>query len=135
MNADRLKHLELIQQIITRMAGNSFLLKGWSVTLLSALLAIAAGNEIYQIVIVAFLPCLMFWFLDGYFLRQERLYRRLWDEVRKQPAQATDFSMDTSALASQEQAWLRVCVSRTLLLFHGTLVLVLAAVALWTYCQ
>jgi hypothetical protein len=34
------KHLELIQAVISRMAGNSFLLKGWSVTLAAALLAL-----------------------------------------------------------------------------------------------
>jgi len=36
MNEDQRKHLELIQGVITRMAGNSFLIRGWSVTLVSA---------------------------------------------------------------------------------------------------
>ena len=31
VNVDRVKHLELIQAIVTRMAGNSFLIKGWTV--------------------------------------------------------------------------------------------------------
>ncbi|MEN9503463.1 MAG: hypothetical protein RI964_2748 [Pseudomonadota bacterium] len=41
MHPDRLKHLEMLQQVITRMASNSFLIKGWSITLISALLAFA----------------------------------------------------------------------------------------------
>jgi hypothetical protein len=77
----RLKHLEIVQQAITRMAGNSFFLKGWSVTLLSALLAIAVKDSLYLMIWIAFVPVSMFWILDGYFLRQERLYRKLWDHV------------------------------------------------------
>jgi len=33
----KLKHLEMIQDVIKRMASNSFLLKGWSLTLVVAL--------------------------------------------------------------------------------------------------
>ena len=38
----RVQHLELIQGVIGRMGQNSFLLKGWSVTLVTALIALAA---------------------------------------------------------------------------------------------
>jgi len=41
----KLKHLEMIQGIINRMAGNFFLLKGWCITLISALFALAANNS------------------------------------------------------------------------------------------
>ena len=34
----KIKHLEMIQAVIVRMGNNSFLLKGWSVTLISAYL-------------------------------------------------------------------------------------------------
>ncbi len=78
----KLKHLEMIQAVVNRMASNSFLLKGWSVTLVSALLALAAANSDRRFVFVAVLPLLMFWLLDAYFLRQERLFRKLYDKVR-----------------------------------------------------
>ncbi len=52
----RLKHLEIVQQVITRMAGNSFFLKGWSVTLLSAILAIAVKDGLHRMIWIAFLP-------------------------------------------------------------------------------
>ncbi len=38
----KLKHLEMIQGVVNRMASNSFQLKGWSVVLVSALFALAA---------------------------------------------------------------------------------------------
>ena len=75
---DKLKHLEFIQTAINRMSANSFLLKGWSVTLVAALFALAAKDANPKYVIVAYLPVLIFWFIDGYFLFQERLFRALY---------------------------------------------------------
>lgn len=96
MNANRLKHLEMLQQVITRMANNSFLIKGWSITLVSALLAFAAKDEIHIMAWIALLPCVAFWILDAYFLRQERLFRKLYDHCRlHQPSTPSDFSMNT----------------------------------------
>ena len=62
------KHLELIQGIINRMAGNSFLLKGWSVTLVSAVFALSAKDANHAYFSIAYFPVIMFWILDGYFL-------------------------------------------------------------------
>ena len=79
---DRATYLELIQGVISRMAGNSFLLKGWSVTLAAALLAVAANEARARFSAVALLPAFAFWGLDAYYLRQERLFRCLFDHVR-----------------------------------------------------
>lgn len=127
IDAGRLKHLELIQKVITRMANNSFLLKGWSVTILSAILAIAASKDgLRQIVWIGFLPAVMFWLLDGYFLRQERLYRKLWDRIRAGNQEGeTDFSMDTAVVDLDVDLWVQVCLTKTLGLFHGALVIVI----------
>jgi hypothetical protein len=64
----------------------------------------------------------MFWGLDGYFLRQERLFRKLYDRHRTKDSNI-DFSMDTSTVDSQGEGWFKVCRSRTLLTFHGVLVI------------
>ena len=40
----KIAYLQMIQAVIARMAGNSFLIKGWSVTLVAALFALAAAN-------------------------------------------------------------------------------------------
>jgi hypothetical protein len=133
IDAGRLKHLEIVQQVITRMASNSFFLKGWSVTLLSAILAIAVKDGLYRMIWIGFLPVMMFWMLDGYFLRQERLYRKLWDRIRAEDQDTpSDFSMDTSPVASQVASWLEVSFSKTLLVFHGTLLVVLVVVLIAT---
>ena len=79
----KLAHLEMIQAVVTRMASNSFHVKGWSVTLVVALFALAAVDDVNELfVYLAYFPTLMFWALDAYFLREERLFRKLYDHVR-----------------------------------------------------
>lgn len=136
INSGRLKHLEMLQQIITRMASNSFLVKGWSVTLLSAILVMTAKDKVYAMGWVAVIPVVAFWVIDGFFLRQERLFRKLFDRYRCQPQDIpTDFSMDTSAVANEVGAWGKVMVSKTLLIFHGGLAMVLGIVLLLSQCK
>ena len=78
----KIKHLEMIQGIVNRLAQNSFQLKGWSVILVSAMFALAANNTNNIFIYLAYFPAFAFWILDGYFLWQERLYRKLYDHVR-----------------------------------------------------
>ena len=89
----KLKHLEFIQGIITRLSTNSFLLKGWSVVLVSALFALSAADSRTVFALIAFVPALVFWGLDGFFLWNEKLYRNLYDHVRQQENQDIDFSL------------------------------------------
>lgn len=116
---NKIAHLKLIQSVISRMARNSFLIKGWSVTLVSALLALSANKMNINFVYLAYFPVLMFWLLDGYFLRQELLFRKLYDAVRVSPEDAVDFSMDTRKVEDQVENWFCVCRSNTLAIFHG----------------
>lgn len=128
--ADKMEaHLSMIQGVVNRLAQSSFLLKGWSVVLVSALLAFAAASSEEAILVVAFLPALAFWGLDGYFLWQERLYRALYDFVRTQEEADLDYELDTRAvpgLGSQHR-WLNAVSSRTLLVFHGAILATIVA--------
>lgn len=110
----------MIQGIINRMSVNSFLLKGWSVVLVSALFALAAGDSQALFVYLAYFPAVAFWILDGYFLWQERLFRKLYDRVRAIAESDVDFSMDTSTVHADDGGWFTVIFSQTLLIFHGT---------------
>jgi len=116
------KHLEMTQNVINRLSTNSFLLKGWSVVLVSALFAFAAKDSKPIFVYLAYFPAFSFWALDGFFLCQERRYRALYDHVRGLPEEAVDFSMDTNQFANRCSGWIETCFSKTLLLFHGTVV-------------
>ena len=111
----------MIQAVITRMAGNSFLIKGWSVTLVAALFALAAVNTNQVFVYLAYFPGFMFWALDAYFLRQERLFRKLYDRVREEGEDHIDFSMNTQPFEKNVDGTRSVAWSHTLRLFHGTI--------------
>jgi hypothetical protein len=75
---DKQKHLEFIQNAITRMAGNSFRLKVWTVLLVSALFAFFASFGETGYVFIMIVPIAAFWILDGFLLSQECLFRSLY---------------------------------------------------------
>ena len=120
------KHLDFLQAAIGRMAGNLFLLKGWSITLIAALFALSAKDSNKLYVVLAYYPLFVFWVLDGYFLAQERRFRALSDYVRTLPEDKIDFSMDTRPFAQHyPNTWLGSLLSRTLLIYYGSLALVM----------
>ena len=129
---NKTKHLELIQGVVNRLSTNSFLLKGWSVVLISALFALSAAGSNRAFVFLAYLPAIVFWGLDGYFLWQERLFRALYDRVRATDEDAIDFSMDISIVKYTVAAWPAVTLSITLLAFHGVLLAAIIVVMLVT---
>lgn len=125
---NKLKHLEFIQSVINRMPGISFLLKGWSVTLVAALFALAAKDANKSYVLVAYLPVLVFWNIDAYFLSQERAFRSLYDSVRQKDEDEINFSMDTKSFQTAGNSWFRSFVSVSLLLFYLPLAVIMLVV-------
>ena len=63
------------------MAHNSFVIKNWCITVTVALLAIETniGNVVFAT--ISIFTCIIFWLLDGYYLREERRFRILYDDA------------------------------------------------------
>ena len=123
------KHLELIQGVVNRLSTNSFLLKGWSVVLVSALFALSAADSRAAFVFLAYIPAFVFWGLDGFFLWQEQLYRKLYDHVRVLKNEDVDFSMNTMPFRTNDgPTWLGAILSKTLIPFHGVLIVAVVVV-------
>ncbi len=123
------KHLEFIQNIINRMSNNSFLLKGWNVTVSSAILALIISNPNPLFAIVALLSSLSFWGLDAYYLRQERLFRSLYDDLRvsavaKKTNKVGVFSLDTDKYEAQVPSWFQTLWSKSIVWLHGIVITV-----------
>src|SRR5690554_2415476 len=95
---------------------NSFFIKGWMDTLVSALFVLAAKDSDPRYVLVTYLAIPIFWLLDGFYLSQERQYRKLYDAART--AATTDFSMNASAYATGQSTWMATVFSRTLLVLY-----------------
>ena len=101
MNNDlRIKHLELIQTIISRMANNSFLIKGWTITISLAGFGLFANSNKTIFLFLILFSTIIFWILDAYYLRQERLFRKLYEEAsiiknsRKNSSRILNMSVD-----------------------------------------
>lgn len=124
------KHLEFIQSVISRMAGNLFFLRGWTITLITGLFALSATKTSYDgYILLAYFLLIIFWILDGYFLAQERRFRCLYDDVRKLDEQKIDFSMNTKRYKSiWRNKWLGSMLSATMLWFYVPLGVVMLIV-------
>ncbi len=116
------RHAELLQSVISRLSNNSFLVKGWCITLNSVLIAVASRSPGWTSIPVACAVAVGFWLLDGYYLRQERLFRALYEKVvtsRDDPPPA--FTMDAERYG-RPVSWPGVLLSRPLLFCYGVLV-------------
>lgn len=75
------QHLTLIQGVVTRMAANSFLIKGWTITLVAGLSAFASEKSDRSLAWIAVGVVIVFAFLDAFYLAIERAYRTLYADV------------------------------------------------------
>ena len=79
-----IKHLEIIQGVINRLASNSFKMKGWSIGLITAFYAFIFSQDAsikWYAFLVPLIPAFGFWLLDAYYLRLEKLFRKVYEWV------------------------------------------------------
>ncbi len=117
------KHLEMIQEIIKRIANNSFFIKGWAITLVAGLLALLSKDPSFAYAVIIFIPVAFLWCLDAYFISQERLFRDLYESVRKLKDEEIDYSMDVTQFRKKKRnSWLCSFFSHTLIPFYLSLI-------------
>ncbi len=130
------KEIDLIQGLITRMANNSFLLKGWCISLVAVLLAVtkdtivATNLEYFNLVLI--FPVIAFWYLDAYFLHKERCYRRLynWTIANRMTSEEFLYNLDYTRFEKEEKSTLIIMFSKTLLPLYGLVLLILLILSL-----
>lgn len=128
MSDEKLKHLEFIQNVITRMNTNSFQIKGWAVTIVSALLAVYAATKNNHFVLVGIFPTMIFWFLDAYYLNQERKFRGLYNDVAgitDQPKQIKLFAMRPDLYTGGTYSYWSAFVSLTISMLYLSIIVIL----------
>jgi hypothetical protein len=118
------REIALVQDVIKRMASNSFFIKGWTITLVAATL-ILKGSKIQTL--IAFIPLFGFWFLDSYYLRQERLYRKLYEWVIKnRTTDATNcYDLSTKRFKKDVHSIFRIVFSQTIFWFYFPILLII----------
>ena len=121
-----LKEIDLIQEVIKRMSNTSSLIKGWTVTMIGIILAAKADSSVAYFVII---PIILFWFLDAYFLQNERLYRKLYAwVVQHRMNDLTDlYSLNPVRFKTKGQTIWNALFSFTLGMFYGGATLLVIA--------
>jgi hypothetical protein len=134
MSEDERKYIDLLQSAISRMASNSFQLKGWSVGLGSVIIGLTAKDSRADLAWLALIPIAAFWLLDAFYLALERLYRKRYvaavPTLRAAGAPAaTLYDMNVGSVSIG--IWLKAALSRSVLPLHGALCVVAIAVLRW----
>ncbi len=125
MEQEKMKHLEFIQNIISRMNTNSFQIKEWMIAILSALLALYANSNNATFVFVAIAPTIIFWYLDAYYLQQERKFRKLYDDVLSNDSKIPTFSMPIQNYTDCKCCIWSTFFSKTIGWLYGTIIVLL----------
>lgn len=133
------KEIDLIQACITRMAHNSFLLKGWAISIIAVVLALAdkAANPAL-LSSVLLIPLLSFWYLDAFFLRTEKMYRKMYEwilEKRKNDDTAYLYDLNPHRFKKEVDSSWKVMWSVTLRCFYGIPTLITVGVIIFRLVQ
>jgi hypothetical protein len=122
-------HLTFIQDVIKRLAGNSFLLKGWAITLCSGLIALGISRSQGTLVLVALPSALAFCLLDAFYLQDERRYRALHDIVRlgrcrddcQHSVPTGEYCLHTDCVGASDASFAEAMKSKSIWVFYSAL--------------
>ena len=126
----RTEHLKMIQEVIKRMGTNSFAMKGWAVALVTGFFVLDTKLNSMPFLLLAIIPLIMFWFLDSYYLQQERLFRSLYEEVRTSQ-EDFNFDMNTKSYKTHDgNSFSSAFWSNTEVWFYLVLIIIVVCVSL-----
>ena len=134
MSDEKIKHLEFIQNVITRMNTNSFQIKGWNITITSAFLAIFASTKNSSFVLLAIIPNIIFWFLDTFYLTQEKKFRGLYNdvaEISENPKDIQPFEMRPDLYTKGNYSFWNVFTSVTILKLYIFIIIILLSLYIY----
>lgn len=129
------KHLEFLQNNIARMNQCSFQMKGWSITIASALIAVFVsttsdehpGNKIYLMAAIA--ATVLFWCLDSFYLSKERRFIGMYNDLigvgngPKQPiVHVKEYEIPMKKYGGWPYGILRAIVSPSELLLYSAII-------------
>lgn len=130
------EYLQMIQEPICRMSTISAIFKGFAATIVAGISMISYSTINLWVLGLSFLPVLAFAIMDIYYLKLERKFRFLFDQVRE-GKHAIDFSMKLTKnpaeiISAKARTW--DCIkSPSILLFYPMMIVVLAVVFVFKY--
>lgn len=97
--AERIKHLDMVQAVVSRLSGNSAAMKRYCIVMVAVGVAIYKTLEEPDTVVALAAMVVVFWCLDARYLQQEKWFRDLHDEVRAEShGQRPDFRLTPGGL-------------------------------------
>lgn len=131
MDEDKRKHLDYLQAIITRMNTNSFMIKNMAIVILTAMFALfAATPKVFLLIFTGF-PLIVFWFLDAYYLQQERKFRAMYKDVAGLTNQfeIKTYDMPLEKYCGNGCSFIESFISKTIFFFYFSILLIIAIIA------
>ncbi len=129
------KEIDLIQGCINRMANNSFLLKGWLVSIIAVILALSPDElNKFIVAVTMILVTVSFWYLDAFFLRTEKLYRKMYEwvlEKRREGETEFQYDLNPHRFNGQVESIVKVMFSKTLRWFYGMILFLIVVVIIY----
>ncbi|WP_436951490.1 hypothetical protein [Staphylococcus xylosus] len=122
MNDNKIKHLEMVQNIINRIANHKPQYKGWFITLIIAINVFAISKITDKQLFLVFIVTLCFWTVTSYYLYLERLYIELYKDIRR--GNKEDFDMEISDYKSTSE-FFKGFISLSHLIYYIIMVLCL----------
>lgn len=129
----KIKHLEMIQDVISRMSINSFQIKSWAIMVLSALLALFASSANPLYILVSILSLLIFWIVDSMYLLQERKLITLYDKVADNDTSIKRYTIPLNKCYGGRCRYLNCMFSKTLLGLYLSCIILLIVFFLLLY--
>lgn len=137
------KHLEFLQSNISRMNQCSFQMKGWAITLASALIAVFVstisennfGNKIY--IYASIVSTFLFWCLDSLYLSKERKLIGIYNDLigtsngkKQNPIAIKDYEIPLNKYKGWKYCIIRAMLLPSEIIFYGAIV-----IGLFIFCK
>ena len=129
----RVKHLEMVQGVVTRLAGQGATIKNYCITVTTAVCGFAITLQRPFVALLALFPIVIFALLDAQYLRVERRFRALFDQFRREDWGELP-SFQISLNAAPEIAYVSVLRSWSIFNFYAPLALGVVIVVLLARC-
>ena len=128
LTSEKISYLEMIQGPISRMSTASAIFKGFAATIVAGIATLSYCQVNTWILVLSFIPIALFAFLDIYYLKLEKKYRFLYEQVRTD-VHLVDFSMKlTKDNKSAKSRLLDCLLSPSVWLFYPIMIAILVVV-------
>lgn len=133
INNEKIEYLKMVQEVIERMSTISSVFKGFSITVVIALITIIEKIFLSKIWIlwIFLVPLFVLMFLDVYYLSLERKYRKLYEEIRTD-IHDIDFSLEIPKNNDKYKINFLDCLkSKSILFFHLLIIIMYLIVCIF----